>query len=77
MPAEDVERFEVAAGELLEELGYPRAVPCPRPQSLERAARIRDVLAQDSNWNQIVSRAQADAPEPASLVEENELEAKR
>ncbi len=50
MPAEDVERFEAAAGELLNELDYPRAFPRPRPESLESAARIRDLLAQDPSW---------------------------
>ncbi len=47
MPAGDVERFEAAAGELLDELGYPRAVPRPRPELLESASRIRDLLARD------------------------------
>jgi hypothetical protein len=65
MPAEDVERFEAAAGELLDELGYPRAVPGPRPESLERASIIRELLAQDSNWMQVVARAQIEGPEAA------------
>ncbi len=47
MPAEDVERFEAAAGELLDELGYPRAFPCPRPEMVESASRIRDLFTQD------------------------------
>jgi hypothetical protein len=47
MPAADVERFEAAAGELLEELGYPRAVPNPRYEYLETASRIRDRLARE------------------------------
>ncbi len=47
MPAVDIEQFEAAAGELLEELGYARAVPHPRSECLERAARIRDGLARD------------------------------
>ncbi len=47
MPAGDVERFEAAAGELLDELGYPRAVPRPRSDLLESASRIRDLLARD------------------------------
>jgi hypothetical protein len=47
MPAEDVERFEAAVGELLEELGYPRAALRPRPEILDGAARIRNLLAQD------------------------------
>ncbi len=50
MPAEDVERFEAAAGELLDELDYPRAVPRPQPERLESASRIRSLLAQDPNW---------------------------
>jgi hypothetical protein len=42
MSAEDVERFEAAAGDLLDELGYPRAAPRPRPEALEHAARARE-----------------------------------
>jgi hypothetical protein len=45
MPAEDVEQFEAVAGSLLEELGYPRAFPHPRRESVERASRIRNLLA--------------------------------
>jgi len=44
---ENVERFEAVAGELLDELGYARAFPRPRPESLEAAARIRNVIASD------------------------------
>jgi hypothetical protein len=47
MPAEEVECFEAAAGELLDELGYRRAIPRPRPEALDRAARVRRLLAQD------------------------------
>jgi sulfotransferase family protein len=47
MPAEDVERFEAAAGPHLEEFGYLRAVPHPRPESLEHAAKMRELLAAD------------------------------
>jgi hypothetical protein len=47
MPAADIEQFEAAAGELLEELGYARAVPHPRSICLETASRIRDQLARD------------------------------
>jgi sulfotransferase family protein len=49
MPAEEVERFEATAGELLDELSYHRAVPRPGPEALERAARLRRALAQDPN----------------------------
>jgi len=58
MPAEEVECFEAAAGDMLDELNYPRAVPCPRPQALDRAANVRHVLDQDprvSNLLQEVS----------------------
>ena len=48
MPAEDVERFEAAAGDLLDELGYPRAFPHPRPEALRHASRIRDLFTQDA-----------------------------
>lgn len=41
MPPEDVERFEAVAGELLEELGYPRAFPTPGEQASEQAGEVR------------------------------------
>jgi hypothetical protein len=47
MPAEDLERFEAAAGNLLEELGYPRAVPDPPQEKLVNAIRIRDAFTQE------------------------------
>jgi hypothetical protein len=50
MLPDDVERFEAAAGELLNELAYPRGFPHPRPGTLEGVARIRRLLAQDPNW---------------------------
>ena len=50
MAAEDVERFEAEAGQLLDELGYARAIPHPRPESAEHATRIRELLAQDPKW---------------------------
>jgi hypothetical protein len=71
MTAEDVERFEAAAGELLDELGYPRAVPRPRPEALEHASKIRELLAQDANWKQLAARPRAEsleiAPRPPDL----------
>jgi hypothetical protein len=50
MPREDLERFEAVAGDILEELGYVRAVPSPSSKALEwanhvRAAFVRDALA--------------------------------
>ncbi len=47
MSAEDVERFEAAAGGLLDELGYPRAFPRPSPPALEHASGIRDLYVRD------------------------------
>ncbi len=44
---QDNERFEAAVGALLEELGYARVVPRPRPEVLEHAARIRHLLVED------------------------------
>jgi hypothetical protein len=49
MPAEDLERFEAAAGDLLEELGYPRACPHPPEEKLAWAARIRESFARDAS----------------------------
>jgi hypothetical protein len=48
MPVKDVERFEAAAGNLLEELGYERAVPNPSSQALEHAARIREAFTREA-----------------------------
>ncbi len=58
MTAEDAERFEAAAGELLDELGYPRVIPSPRPEAVEHALNIRDLLAQDPSWNQMAPQGQ-------------------
>jgi Sulfotransferase family len=47
MPAAELERFEAAAGELLEELGYPRGAASPGPDAVERAAQARRSFAAD------------------------------
>jgi Sulfotransferase family len=47
MPVKDVERFEAAAGDLLEELGYPRAVPDPPQEKLEEATRLHHAFTQE------------------------------
>jgi hypothetical protein len=47
MPLEDIERFEAAVGDLLDELEYPRAVPEPPGELLENAARIRASFVRD------------------------------
>ena len=56
MTAEDAERFEAAAGELLDELAYPRAFPILRPEAKKHAFGIQDLLAQDAKWIRAVSR---------------------
>jgi hypothetical protein len=48
LAAADAERFEAAAGELLDELGYPRAAPTPRPEVVAHAAGIRDQFTRDA-----------------------------
>ena len=57
MSGEDVERFEAAAGELLEEVGYARAIPRPCPEALEHASSIRSLLAQDPKWGDSIGLA--------------------
>jgi hypothetical protein len=47
MSVEDLRRFEAAAGDLLDELGYPRAVPDPPQEALAWAARIRESFTGD------------------------------
>jgi hypothetical protein len=49
MPSEDLERFEAAAGDLIEELGYPRACPHPPEENLARAARMRETFAREAS----------------------------
>ena len=48
MPAQDLERFEAAVGNLLEELSYERAVPNPSSEALELAARIREAFTREA-----------------------------
>ena len=45
MAAGDVEQFEAAAGDLLEEMGYARAAPRPGAEAERKAARVRDAFA--------------------------------
>lgn len=47
MRAEQIESFEAIAGELLENLGYPRAVPHPSSEALLHSKKIRESFAQD------------------------------
>jgi hypothetical protein len=52
MDADAVLRFEAAAGDLLEELGYPRATSSVPKAALERAAWIRERFAEQSRARQ-------------------------
>jgi hypothetical protein len=54
MSPEDVERFEAAAGELLDDLGYPRAFPRPSSQCLEHAERLREAVAGEMHPREVV-----------------------
>ena len=45
MAADEVEQFEATAGALLDELGYPRAFPHPRPVAVEHSTQLRNLLA--------------------------------
>jgi hypothetical protein len=45
MPTEEVERFEAAAGDLLDELGYPRAFPRIDAKARTRATRMRETFS--------------------------------
>lgn len=45
MPPEEVERFEAGAGELLDDLGYPRAFPRIGARARRHAARMRELFS--------------------------------
>jgi hypothetical protein len=47
MAPADVERFEAAAGDLLEELGYARAFPESRPEAVAHSIHVRNRLANE------------------------------
>lgn len=48
MPQKDVERFEAVAGDLLDELGYPRGTQDLSSEAMKHAARFRDLFVADS-----------------------------
>jgi hypothetical protein len=48
MAAEDVERFEAVAGDLIEALGYPRAVRRPERKAQEHASSIYEIFTKDA-----------------------------
>jgi hypothetical protein len=47
MGPDDVARFEAAAGDLLEDLGYERGAPSTAQRELERAARVREAFVRE------------------------------
>ena len=51
MSPEQIERFEAAVGELLDELGYPRVVPSAKNRNLEEAGRTRSLLMKYPDWS--------------------------
>jgi hypothetical protein len=53
MSAADLERFEAAAGELLDELSYPRGAPDPSEEALESAAAVRRLFTADAVARQL------------------------
>jgi hypothetical protein len=48
MPLQEIERFEAAAGALLDELGYARGPKRPGPEKREQALRLRELLIQQA-----------------------------
>ena len=46
-PVEELEAFEAAAGDLLEDLGYERGVPRPGEAARSRATRVASICAPD------------------------------
>jgi hypothetical protein len=48
MSGDELERFEAATGALLDELGYPRAVPDPSPDAVRHAELVRESFASDA-----------------------------
>jgi Sulfotransferase family len=48
MPPEEVERFEAVAGDLLDELGYPRAFSEIGAKARHHAARMRELFSHDA-----------------------------
>jgi hypothetical protein len=47
MPASDIEAFEAAAGELLDDLSYGLFLPSPSPAATSRATRLRERFARE------------------------------
>jgi Sulfotransferase family len=49
----DVERFEAVAGDLLDELGYPRRAPQPSPIASRRAGLARDTFTREAGRHRL------------------------
>ena len=60
MPVHQIERFEAAAGSLLDELNYPRACPDPPPEARQHAADIRDRFIKDRHYKELPRLARKD-----------------
>jgi hypothetical protein len=58
MTHEDLERFEAAAGELLDELDYARAVPDPSPRAKRHATAVRDSFVREARRQRLPERWQ-------------------
>jgi hypothetical protein len=74
MRREDVTRFEAAAGGLLDELGYERAMVASSQNELDRAARVRETFEDEVRargrplpraWSPAGTSRSAQAPSPA------------
>jgi hypothetical protein len=52
----DVERFEAVAGDLLDELGYPRGAPEPVAGARRHAERARDSYAREAGRHRLPAR---------------------
>jgi hypothetical protein len=52
MSAADLERFEAAAGALLEEIGYERGAPAPGREAQRHAATMRDRFTKDPHFKE-------------------------
>jgi hypothetical protein len=61
MPPEQVENFEAIAGDLLEDLGYRRAVPRLSSEALQHSNKIRESFAQDPLAQKLVTKKPLEA----------------
>jgi sulfotransferase family protein len=53
MPEGDVERFEAVAGDLLDDLGYPRGVPDPAPVARSHAEQARHSYVREAGRHRL------------------------